>query len=65
MCQLTNMLIRVLQDYTARNPGVMQFPGSGMNPELMNMSQPNHPYRAMSYNQTNIMFTQNQPLPPG
>lgn len=55
----------VLQDYSARNQGVMQFPGPGMNPELMNMNQPNHPYRQMAYNQAPIVYTQNQPLPPG
>uniref|UniRef100_A0A8B9JWH7 Mediator complex subunit 12 n=1 Tax=Astyanax mexicanus TaxID=7994 RepID=A0A8B9JWH7_ASTMX len=50
-------------DYPARNPGVMPY-GPGTNNELMNMGQSGHTYR-MGYNQTSIIYTQNQPLPPG
>lgn len=59
------LIISVLQDYTARNPGVTAFLSSAMNPDLINISQPNHSYRPMPYNQAPIMYTQNQPLPPG
>uniref|UniRef100_W5KWG0 Mediator complex subunit 12 n=1 Tax=Astyanax mexicanus TaxID=7994 RepID=W5KWG0_ASTMX len=51
------------EDYPARNPGVMPY-GPGTNNELMNMGQSGHTYR-MGYNQTSIIYTQNQPLPPG
>uniref|UniRef100_A0AAR2INR2 Mediator complex subunit Med12 domain-containing protein n=1 Tax=Pygocentrus nattereri TaxID=42514 RepID=A0AAR2INR2_PYGNA len=54
--------VSYIDDYTARNPNVMSY--GGMNSELMNMAQPNHPYR-MGYNQPSIIYTQNQPLPPG
>uniref|UniRef100_A0A8B9R9K9 Mediator complex subunit 12 n=1 Tax=Astyanax mexicanus TaxID=7994 RepID=A0A8B9R9K9_ASTMX len=53
----------VTSDYPARNPGVMPY-GPGTNNELMNMGQSGHTYR-MGYNQTSIIYTQNQPLPPG
>ncbi|XP_058264024.1 mediator of RNA polymerase II transcription subunit 12 isoform X2 [Hemibagrus wyckioides] len=52
------------EDFPARNPAVMSFHTPSMNPDIMNINQPNHSYRAMPYSQP-IMYTQNQPLPPG
>ncbi|KAI4897312.1 hypothetical protein NFI96_034020, partial [Prochilodus magdalenae] len=49
------------EDHTPRNP-VMPYP-QGITNDLMNITQPNHPYR-MTYNPPSVIY-QNQPLPPG